>query len=205
MLQKINNKYTLGMSLVEMMVIISIYTLLTFAITFSISELYKFNSYGISQANEVENARRGMTEWNRDVKEMTVAEDGTYPVSVIEEHKMGYYSDTDLDDNVEYTEYSLSSTTLIKNTYNPSGTPATYDLTTPDKTEILSRYVQNMTESTSTFQYFDNFGNQLTSSSPIIDVRYIKMLLIVNIDHVHSPGEFVLRSSVAPRNLKDNL
>lgn len=193
------------MSLVEMVVIIGIYTLLVFTITYSISELYKLNSYSISQANEVENARKGMTIWNRDVKEMTVAEDGTYPISVIEEHKLGYYSDTDLDDNVEYVEYFLNGTTLTKNTYNPSGVPATYDLTTPDKTEILSLYVQNMIESTSTFQYFDNLGNQLSSSSPIIDVRYITMLLIVNIDHVQSPGEFVLKSSVAPRNLKDNL
>jgi Tfp pilus assembly protein PilE len=112
-----------GMTLVELMVIISIYTVLLMAITTSIADLYKINAYSIAQANEVDNARRGMTQWNRDAKEMTTAEDGTYPVAVIDEHHFGYYSDTDKDASVEYVEYILASTTLTKYTYNPVWVP----------------------------------------------------------------------------------
>lgn len=193
------------MTLVELVVIIGIYTLLLLVITSSISELYRLNSYSIAQAGEIDNARRGMTEWNRDAKEMTTAEDGNYPLAVIDEHRFGYYSDTDQDDAVEYVEYVLATTTLTKYTYNPSGSPAVYDLTTPDTEKILSLYVQNINQGTSTFFYFDNAGTQLSSTSPIINVKYIKAQLIVNIDPVRSPGEFMLRSSLAPRNLKDNL
>jgi competence protein ComGC len=198
-------QYNSGMTFIEMIVLISIYTVLMLAITSSIINLYNFNSYSIAQTGEVDNARLGITQWNRDAKEMTVAENGNYPVVVIEEHRLGYYSDTDLDDSVEYVEYVLASTTLTKNTYNPSGSPATYDLTTPDSSEILSRYVQNINQGLPTFEYFDNGGTQLASTSPIIDVRYITMQLIVNIDPIRAPGEFMLRSSLAPRNLKDNL
>lgn len=194
-----------GMTLVEMLVIVSIYTILMIAITTSIADLYRINSYAIAQANEVDNARRGVTQWNRDAKEMTTAEDGTYPVAVIDEHHFGYYSDTDKDESVEYVEYILASTTLTKYTYNPSGSPSTYDLTTPDGEQTLSLYVQNIIQSTSTFMYYDDMGNKLSSTSPIIDVKYIKAQIIVNIDPVRSPGEFMLRSSIAPRNLKDNL
>ena len=196
---------TKGMTFVEMIVVIAIATILMLAISYSIVNLYQTTAYSSAQAEEIDNARRGVTQWNRDVKELTTGEDGNYPINIIDEHEFGYYSDTDLDNAVEYVRYELADTTLRKYTYNASGDPATYNLTTPDSTEILSLYVQNLNEATTTFYYYDNDGTQLSSTSPIIDVKYIRMNIIVNVDPLLSPGEFVLRSSVAPRNLKDNL
>lgn len=200
-----HKRLTSGMTLMETMIAIGIYVVLMLAVFSSISSLYRYNSYSIEQSGEVDNARRGMTQWNRDAKEMTTAEDGTWPIAVIEPHRLGYYSDTDRDDSVEYVEYVLATTTITKFTYNSSGLPASYDLTSPDSEEILSEYVQNIEQATSTFFYFDNDNNQLSSTSPIIDVRYIQAQIIVNIDPKRNPGEFMLRSSLAPRNLKDNL
>jgi Tfp pilus assembly protein PilE len=205
MFTSLQNNRMAGISLVEMVMIIGISTILLLAINASITELYKQNSYAMSQANEVENARRGMTQWNRDVKEMTTAEDGTFPVAIIEEHRLGYYSDTDQDENVEYVEYILASTTLTKYTYDATGSPPSYSTTTPNTVETLSLYVQNINEMLPTFEYFDNTGTQLSSTSPIINVRYITAQIVVNIDAVRAPGEFLLKSSIAPRNLKDNL
>ncbi len=196
---------THGMTLVEMVVAIGIYTVLMLAITGAMASFYNYNFYAIEQADEINNARRGITQWNRDAKEMTVAEDGTFPLRVIEPHRFGYFSDTDQDDSVEYVEYILATTTVTKYTYNPSGSPATYNFASPDGAQILSEYVQNINQATSTFFYFDATGNALSSTSPVIDVRYIKAQIIVNIDPNRSPGEFMLRSSIAPRNLKDNL
>jgi len=194
-----------GMTLVEAVVAVSIFAVLMTAVFGSVTYLYQQNAYGIEQSAEVNNARRGMTQWNRDVKEMTTAEDGTYPLVIFEPHRLGYYSDTDQDDSVEYVEYELVGTDFLKRTYNPTGNPATYDTTTPDSEETLSIYVQNNNQGTSTFFYFDNNGNELTSSDPVLGVRYIQAQVIVNIDPVRNPGEFMLRSSLAPRNLKDNL
>jgi hypothetical protein len=193
------------MTLIEAVVLIGIYTILSLAISNGVTEFYRFNAYTLEQAEEIENARRGMTQWNRDAKELTSGEDGAYPIAVIEEHTFGYYSDTDLDNSVEYVEYRLASTTLRKFTYNATGTPSTYNMTTPDTEQILSLYVQNIAQGTSTFKYFDNAGNQLSSTSPVVDVRFIQAQFIINIDQYRSPGEFMLRSSIAPRNLKDNL
>lgn len=197
--------YRRGMTLIETLVAVGIFTILMAAVFTSTTQLYRQNAYALEQTEEVNNARRGMTQWNRDVKEMTDGEDGTYPLAVIEEHRLGYYSDTDRDDEVEYVEYVLASTTLTKYTYQASGNPATYNLTTPDEAETLSLYVQNILQGTSTFLYYDTAGTQLSSTSPILSVRYIRAQLIVNIDPDRNPGEFLLRSSLAPRNLKDNL
>ena len=189
----------------EMILAIGIYTVLMLAVFNSVASLYDYNSYTIEQSDEVENARHGITAWARDSKEMTIGEDGTYPVAVIDQHRFGYYSDTDQDARVEYIEYILATTTITKYTYEPSGSPLTYDLTTPSSQKILSRFVRNIEQGTSTFLYFDNNGMALSSTSPIIDVRYVRAQIIVNIDPNKNPGEFMLRSSVAPRNLKDNL
>ncbi len=194
-----------GMTLVETVVLIAIYTILMLVITNSVVSLYQTNGYALAQTEEIDNARRGITKWYQDVKEMTVAEDGTYPVAVIEPNRFGYYSDTDQDDAVEYVEYLLSGTTLTKKTYNATGVPPVYDLVTPTSEDILSLYVQNIIQGTSTFFYYNENGVELNAASPLIDVKYVKAQLIVNIDPLRSPGEFMLRSSVAPRNLKDNL
>lgn len=201
--------HTLGMTLVETVVVIAISTLLMLLISYSIQSLYKSNSYTFAQAYEIDNARKGIVQWTRDAREMTYGEDGTFPIAVSEPHRMGFYSDVDRDESVEYVEYVLStttgSTTLMKNVYRPSGTPLTYSFTTPNESYIMSEFVQNRLQATSTFYYYDTNGVQVPTGGLLTDIRYIRAQIIVNIDPLRSPGEFMLRSSATPRNLKDNL
>jgi prepilin-type N-terminal cleavage/methylation domain-containing protein len=195
-----------GFTLVEMLVVIAINTLLLAAIMGAVTQIYKNNSYTFEQANEIEAARRSIGIWVRDAREMTLGADGSYPVAVLQNNKMGFYSDIDRDSNVEYVEYELSTTTLTKKTYNPVGNPPVYSTTTPDSTEILSTYVQNNTQGVPVFTYYSATGTVLASPSAMLtDMRYVIMKVIVNVDPNRSPGEFMLHASAAPRNIKDNL
>jgi prepilin-type N-terminal cleavage/methylation domain-containing protein len=195
-----------GFTLTETVVVIALYTILSLAIFGSVTQLYKFNSQTLEQANEVEVARRGVATWTRDVREMTLAANGAFPIVRVENHRMGFYSDIDKDLSVEYVEYVLSTTTLFKYTYEASGTPAVYSTTTPSRTEIISQYVQNIPQSQITFRYYNDSGTLLASPAAMIsDIRYVTINTIVNIDPVRSPGEFLLQGSATPRNLKDNL
>ncbi len=196
----------LGFTLLEMIMVIAINTILLAAIMGSVTQIYKNNSYTFEQANEIEAARRSIGIWVRDAREMTLGADGSYPVAVLQNNKMGFYSDIDRDSNVEYVEYTLSTTTLTKKTYNPVGTPPVYSTTTPDTTDILSIYVQNGLQGVPVFTYYSATGTVLASPSAMLtDMRYVVMKVIVNIDPTRSPGEFMLHASAAPRNLKDNL
>ena len=194
-----------GMTMVEMVVAIGLYTVLIAMVFTSAQSLYFYNASTFAQSNEVDHAKRGMYRWSQDVREMTYAEDGTFPIVVKEPHRIGFYSDIDKDNSVEYVEYEVATTTLYKRTYNPVGNPPVYNLAAPDQEEILSEYVQNIAQSTSTFYYYDTDGVSLGTGALLTSVRYIKIHLIVNIDPIRDPGEFLLRSGVAPRNLKDNL
>lgn len=194
-----------GITLVEMLVVIALATIISGMIASSVYYFYSYNSYAIAQSSEIDSARRALARMTNDLREMTYAEDGSFPLVVKDEHVLSFYSDIDYDDSVEFVEFRLSTSTLSKRIYNAVGSPPTYNLASPDEEIILSEYVQNFLESTSTFKYYDSQGLQLDGTDLLTDVRYIRTQVIVNVDPIQAPGEFVLRTSVAPRNLKDNL
>jgi type II secretory pathway pseudopilin PulG len=193
-----------GFTLVEAIMVMVIFTLVMFAIMQSILTFYKFNAYSIAQSYQVNHARRGMDIMVRDIREMTFADDGSFPIARMEANRIGFYSDIDRDNSVEYVEYELATTTLSKRIYGATGNPPVYG-TTPESTHILSEYVQNLVQATSTFYYYDSEGNPVTVSSDITDIVYIAAQIIVNIDPIRDPGEFMLKSSAALRNLKENI
>jgi type II secretory pathway pseudopilin PulG len=203
-LQEKNNRATAAFTLVETMVVIVIYTLVVYALFQSILMFYKFNAYAIAQAYQVDTARRGMDIMVRDIREMTFADNGKFPLALKSAHKIGFYSDVDRDNSVEYIEYELSTTTLLKKRiYGATGNPPVYS-TTPEKTILLSEYVQNLNQATSTFYYYDSTGALATASTSVTDIVYVGAQIIVNVDPLRDPGQFMLKSSAALRNLKEN-
>jgi len=193
-----------GFTLVEMLVTLGIFSLLLIALFDAISTFYRVNAYTLAQAYEVNSARRGLDIIMRDMREMTYSDDGTYPLATMSTSSIGFYSDIDRDNSVEYVKYVLSGTTLYKYVYNATGSPPVYGTTTPNETYVVSEYVRNNTQATSTFQYYIDGGLPATGTSTVTDVRYIQTTLIINVDPGRTPGEFTLRSSTAPRNVKIN-
>jgi len=195
-----------GMTFVEMIIVTFLFSLLMVALGNSVANLYKTNAYTIGQSYQIFNARKGIQTMIQDIREMTFADDGTFPLARMEPHLIGFYSDIDRDQSVEYVEYELAtSTVLTKRVYNAgTGTPL-YDTSTPDETYILSEYVQNIIQGTSTFMYYDTNGALATPTSSVTDIRFVRVKSIVNIDPARNPGEFMLRSSAALRNVIDNI
>ena len=169
-----------GFTYVEMVIVVSLYTILLLAVGNAISSFYKYNAYAFAQANQVAEARRGIDRMVRDIREMTYGDEGSYPLLIMQPHRIGFYSDIDRDDSVEYVEFTLSSTTLEKKIYNATGSPPTYSTSTVAETHILSTYVQNILQATSTFVYYDSNGNQATATSTVTDIRYVEARVIVN-------------------------
>lgn len=191
-----------GFTLVETVMVTAIFSLLTLALANTINLLYRTNSYSIAQAAEVDSARRGLELFTRDIREMTYSDDGTYPLSVMGTNTVSFYSDIDRDNSVEYVRYALSTTTLYKYVYNATGTPPSYTLSSPDETYVISEFVRNNGLATSTFEYYIEGGNRSSATSTVTDVRNIIANIIVNVDPNRNPGQFLMRASASPRNLK---
>ncbi|MFM2374451.1 MAG: hypothetical protein RLZZ234_446 [Candidatus Parcubacteria bacterium] len=196
------HKNSRGFTFVEMIVVLSLYTLLIVVVFDAIATFYKTNAYTLAQSYEINSARRGIELLTRDLREMTFSDDGTYPLVTMGTSTLSFYSDIDRDNSVEYVRYVLLDTTLYKYIYNATGSPVTYPTSTPSETHIVSEYVRNISQATSTFRYYIDGGSQATATATVTDVRYIIPTLIINVDPNRNPGEFTLRSSAAPRNLK---
>ena len=192
-----------GMTLVEATVAVAIFTVIALVAADSIVAFYRHNAYTIAQANQVGHARRGVEAMVRDLREMTFADDGSFPLVSFNDHDVSFYSDIDRDDSVELVAYALASTTLYKYVYDATGFPPTYSTSTPDLTFIISEYVQNVPQGQSTFIYYDENGATASATSSVTDIRYIGVAAVVNIAPVRDPGEFMLRSSASLRNLKE--
>jgi len=188
-----------GFTLLEVLVVLSITTIMVLVIANIIVNFYDYNSYTVAQTSELFEARQGMQLMVRDLREMTFADNGQFPLVETSSTSILFFSDIDRDDSVELVRYELNGTTLNKYVYNAVGT--SYSTTTPDETLVLSSYVQNELETTPIFRYYDLDGNLALSSTSVADLRYIAIDLIINVDPIRNPGEFTLRSSAALRNI----
>ena len=194
-----HTQYRLGFTLIETLVVIALSTIVSLVVANAIAQFYRYNSYTIAQTSELYEARRGVHYMIRDLREMTFADNGQFPLNNFSSTSVLFFSDIDRDDSVELVEYRLATTTLYKYVYDASGT--TYSTSTPDQTLVLSEYVQNEIEATPVFRYYDDVGDETTSIDDIADIRYITVDVTVNVDPIRNPGEFTLHSSAALRNI----
>lgn len=183
----------------EVVVVVSLSTIVMLAIANVITNFYRYNDYTVAQVSELAEARRGVSFLVRDLREMTFADNGQFPLVETSSTTVIFFSDIDRDDSVELVEYTLDSTVLRKHIYDAVG--ATYSTSTIDETHTVSSYVQNGVEGNPIFRYYDLNGEEATSTTSIADLRYITLDLTVNVDPVRNPGEYTLRSSAALRNI----
>lgn len=198
---KVNLKRNRGMTLVETIVTLAIFTILSVAIMSIIASFYRYNAYTIAQAYQVDHARRGVEKLVRDLREMTYSDNGAFPLVSQSTSSVIFYSDIDHDESVELVKYELTNNTLYKYIYEATGTPAVYSLL-PNKTETISEYVHNVIEDITLLTYFNSNGDELTLGE-VSDVRQIDIAMVVNVDPIREPGKYHLRSSASLRNLKE--
>lgn len=192
-----------GFSLVETLVVLALFTVLSLVITNAIASFYRQHAYTIAQSYQVEHARGGVELLVRDLREMTFAENGAFPLVDMGTSSISFYSDIDRDASVELVEYELTGTTFHKYVYNATGTPPAYDTDTADEERTLSEYVQNGLTAVPIFTYYNEAGDEIPATASITEVRNIEVNVIVNIDPIRDPGEFMLTSGANLRNLKE--
>lgn len=202
--QKKKIRISKGLTVIEMVVTIAIFTLAMGAVVGSILTFYRGTDFAIEQAFAVESARRGVDRMVRDIREATFADTGAFPIIAMSTTSLSFYSDIDRDASVERVRFFLDGDTFKKGVTNATGTPSAYILSTEEES-IVSEHVQNGIEGTSIFEYFDSDGTLIATTTNIADVAFVRVSLIVNVNPVRLPNEFTLRSSATLRNLKTNL
>lgn len=190
-----------GLSFVETLVTVAMFAVVMVAVTESVLFFYRANTSSIEQAYQIESARRGLGLLVRDLREVTYADDGSYPVAQVATSSITFYADTDRDNSVERIRYSLVGEQLLRIVTQATGTPATY--TGGTATSTVSDYVRNIEQGRSLFRYYDGNGIEVTNfATGIADVRSITINLVVNVVPIRAPGDFTLQTSATLRNLR---
>lgn len=189
-----------GMSFVEVLVTISLSTIIMLAVVDSVLFFYRANTSTLEQGYQVESARRGAELFVRDVREATYADDGAYPLATMASSSVTFYSDTDVDGSIERIRYTLLGTTLYRNVTDASGSPPAY--TGGGVTTTVSTYVRNFDENAALFRYYNASSTEVTNAQFINTVVSLTVNLVVDIVEKHTPGKFTLTESATLRNLR---
>lgn len=190
------------MTLIEVLVSISIITVVTLAITSLIQSFYKDNDYLIEETSALASARRGIDNAVSAIREATYGDDGSYPISMAGTSTLTIYSDVDTDTGVEKLQYALTNGTLYEYVTNATGSPPTYPSSSRATTTIATN-VRN-TDATPLFTYYDSSGNQLSTTSPAIaSITSVKVEVMVDLNPNRAPNVFTLSEEATLRNLQD--
>ncbi len=196
-------KKNTGMTLVETLVAIGIFTIIMLAITSSMTSFYRYNAYDMEQSSAIDNARRGIEPTINNIREATYSDEGAYPVISASSNSFSFYSDINNNNNVEKVRLFLNGDVFEKGVTESAGNPLTYT-GQPEKIFLLSKNVRNSAKGVSMFRYYDSTGNEILNTSNVSGISFVTMNIIININPVRKPNDFTLQASATLRNLKTN-
>lgn len=98
-----------GFTLIEAIITIFIFSLLIGVVAASVVTLYETKSYIFQQSIAISEARKGIEEMVKEIREATVGEDGSFPIEIGKDFEIVFYSDIDKDEEVEKIRYFLVS------------------------------------------------------------------------------------------------
>lgn len=193
-----------GVSFIEVVVWVGIFTLVMGAIVSTLLYIYRTNGYAIEQAYAISSAQRGIDKVVRILREAAYANDGAFPVVSIATSSITLYADTDNDAYIEKVRYVIAPATtstqvLYEVIVKPAGDPPVYTAT--PATSTLSEYVHNIDQNVNAFAYYDKNGALITDYTKIGDVRFVTVTLVVDVNPQRAPALLTFRSSATLRNL----
>jgi len=190
---------TRGMTFIEVLVWISVFTIAMLAIVSTLLSFYKTNTYTLEQADAVTYAQRALEQIVRTIREGAYSSQGAFPIVSLAENDFVFYADVDSDALIERVHYYISGTNLMRGVLDPTGDPPDY--VGVETTSVIAEYVRNTAQGISLFRYYDEIGSEITNYANWTAVRFVTVNLAVNVNVAALPNQLTLSSSAAIRNL----
>jgi len=195
-----------GLTLVELIVTMAICTLIIMAVGLFARDTFYYNDIFSGGLTSYDQARKILQPIASEIRSASPSSLGSYPIEETGNTEFIFFADNNNDGLKERIRYFLSGTSLKKGVIIPSGSPLQYASGNETITDIIDG-VRN--GSTPIFAYYDTNYNGSTAplSQPvtIMNVRLIKITLVIDADPNRPPSAVTVTTQVSMRNLKDNL
>ncbi len=189
-----------GFTLIETIVTVAIFAVVTTALSGLIQYFYRTNAYVFEETSAVQSAHNGIINAMRDLKEASYGADGSYPVASAATSTITFYVGVNGSSVVDKIHYYLLGTTLSKGVTMPTGVPPTYVGQT-ETVSTIATYIRNST-STPIFRYYDSSGSELTSYPiDVSKIASVNTTITVNLNPDRSPNDYTLSAGATLRNL----
>jgi len=202
------DKIYLGMTLIEMMVAIAIFTLGIAGFTLLFSKTWQTNSYTLEMGQSTMVVSQGVNTMVDYIRRSRQGDDGSYPVVSADDNDLVLYSDYNKDGVTERLHFYKSGQSVLMGVTNPTNTmPKTYPAGDQKVVAIAGHIVNN--SSTPFFYYYDNSysggtgQNPLDTPATVSDIRLVKVYLQININPNRAPDNIQMQSFAELRNLND--
>jgi type II secretory pathway pseudopilin PulG len=207
MLRKIKNKN--GMSLVEMLIAIGIFTIGILGFTLLFTRSWRQNSYTMEMGQTSMAVSRGVNEMAGYLRKVRQGDDGSYPVISANDNDLVVFCDYDKDDITERLHFYRNGAAVIMGIRKPTaGLPKTYAAGDAETKTIASNIVNSA--GTPIFAYYDSsypedsVHNPIATPAMVPNVRLVRIDLHMNIDPNRAPDNIQIQTFVEMRNLNDH-
>ncbi len=190
-------------TLIETVVVIGVTALIAVTLGTLLAYFYKTNAYTLEQSTAVAQARRGIEDAMRYVREASYGNDGSYPVANAGTSTITFYANINSDPAIEQVTYTLQNGTLYRVVAEPAGVMPSYAGATLATTTVATSVVNDPL--TPVFRYFDNTGTELSAPVDVSKIASVETTVVIDTDVNRAPVSFTLSGGATLRNLKIQL
>lgn len=179
-----------GLTLVETLVVAGLTSLLIGVLGSLLVSFYRSNAFLFQQGSAVFEARRGIDDAVRYLREASPGSDGSSPITEAATSSIAFWADANDDGALDTVSYSLASSAVTR----------TITLSTGGETNVtISAFVGNST-STPVFRYYGSSGAELADPVDTALIKSVQMTLITDVDSQRLPPPLILSGSATLRN-----
>ena len=209
-MKKIREQKMKGLTIIEMMMAIFIFTAGMVGFTLLFSRTWQSNSSTLKMGQASLSASQGVSKMVDYLRKARQADNGSYPIKSADSDNLVVYSDYNKDGITERLHFYQSGQNILMGVTSPTATfPKTYPEANQEIINLASG-VMNTSE-LPIFYYYnkdypgDEENNPLDTpvSSHISDIRLIKIYLEVNTVPIQASNNIKMQSFVEMRNLND--
>lgn len=197
-----------AMTIIEMLVAISIFTLGIGGFALLFSKVWQANSFAIEMGQSSMQASQGVNTMAGYIRKAQQGDNGSYPIISATGNDLVLYSDYNNDGITERLHFYKNGQNVLMGVTSSTNTmPKTYPAGDQQVRTLAGSIVND--SSTPIFYYYNNdypvdtTNNPLTSPVDFSIIRLIKIYLQININPIHAPDNIEMQTFIKLRNLNN--